>query len=305
MRRGVRRGALSVAVAGVLAGACSGAVDSEFISIGRDKAAPDESISGTGGISGSAGAPASSGTMGGTAGSFEIGGAASSQGGATGVNGGTSTGACPGEALPALAGSSVGGGAILETCERAGANRRICIGDDVWYCGQSIGGRIEQCDLGTCSTGCCHAAGDPCGLSLPPSNEFGEVIDCAGDCYGGPGNCLHFGAPVAIPLRLQENDLLVVRVGAGSAEVVCDDENTSWFFDLELIGPTARLTVSPPWKLSPADGIASNACPHPSQSNCIVSEEAESRFVNVSTDVDDPLPRNVIIETSDIELSCP
>jgi hypothetical protein len=289
----------------VLAGACSSAVDSGFISIGRDKAEPEESISGNGGISGSAGAPASSTMMGGTAGSVETGGTASSQGGTTGVNGGTSTGACSGETLPALGGSSVGGGAILDACESAGASQRICIGDDVWYCGQHVGGRIELCDPGTCATGCCHAAGDPCGLDVPPTGgEFGEMIDCAGDCYGGPGNCLHFGVPT-VPLRLLENDLVIVRVGSGSAEVVCDDEDTSWFFDLELIGPAARLTVAPPWKLNATDGFASGACPQPSQTNCIVSEEGESRLVNVSTDVDDPPPRNVIIETSEIELSCP
>ena len=281
----------------VLASACSApdTVEPGFISLGHDD--PKE-VGGSGAVSG---APASSGSAG-------IGGTAAippSEGGVTGVTGGTSTGAAPASCgsggMPALPDRSVGGGAILAACEQSGPNERICIADDVWYCGENTGGLIEQCDAGTCASGCCHAIADPCASEYPVS------IDCSGDCGGeAPGVCDRDPEAPSTDVVLEQNGLALVRVGPNAPLVRCSDPSRRrLYFEILLFGPDARVTVSPPWTVDDF-----SACPGDGGSRCLVSKNPTLgawRAVLVSADASTsvPPPRNVVIETSEAGSTCP
>jgi hypothetical protein len=311
--------------------------DQGFISIGRDSA----EVGGT--IGASPGGPATGGVFatGGanTSGAFPTGGTTITVGGTgNGPNGGTSTGSEGGTAGDANGGTSTGGeggegdqggtgagasggtagdanggtstggegntcgsgplptdGGGFEACERVGRVGRICTPDDeVYYCGEHVSSFIEQCAPGTCATGCCHATSDPCPVPAP------DDYDCAGDC-GGDGICLE---DPRILIELEPNALRVVRVGGGNTgELQCGDRTLRTFgVSLEsqpfTPGP-ARVTVSPPWRVS--EGITCGS----SFGQCVVINGPYMGLAVVSADVDSPPPRNVIIETSDLGVSCP
>jgi hypothetical protein len=334
----------SAVVIVVLAGACSGpsVTDQGFISIGRDSESGASGFAGTGGfpkVPSTGGVLATGGTSGdtGTAGTFISQGGTVIGGGSSGPNGGTSTGSEGGTAGDANGGTSTGGeggegdqggtgagasggtagdanggtstggegntcgsgglptgagGLLFETCEGLRPGQRFCLPDDsVAYCGQNVVDHLEQCEPGTCATGCCHATSDPCPIG---------GSDCAGDC-GGDGICLE---DPRVLIELEPNALRVVRVGgANTGELQCGDGTLRTFgisleFPQITTGP-ARVTVSPPWRVS--EGIT---CGSPF-GQCAVINGPYMGFAVVSADVDSPPPRNVIIETSDLGVSCP
>jgi hypothetical protein len=174
---------------------------------------------------------------------------------------------------------------LIQACEQAGADNRICLADDnVVHCGVTPT-VLEQCPPGTCSTGCCHATSDPC----PP--ESPGLQDCEGDCDGG---CA--GSPI-VSVTMAEDDLQIVRIGDSFAR----EGECGRFFEILVNGPGAgvftRITVSPPWRLN-------RGCPGPDDGQCLVTDQV-SELIVVSTNADVPPPRNVVIETSRTLHLCP
>ena len=187
-----------------LVAACSSPdmIESGFISLGRDGTgdggvAYGGQSAGTGGVfpnggAGTAGAFPGGGTAG-TA--IPVGGTTSGDGGTNGgtagdaIGGASTDGGAPGDpsggaANTGLIAGNASGGTMgeggdgpvcgsgglptdqggLETCERVGRVGRICTPFGVRYCGQVYGAVIEQCEPGTCETGCCHETSDPCSI---------------------------------------------------------------------------------------------------------------------------------------------
>jgi len=328
-RRRARRWSFVAIVA--LAGACSSSTpDQGFISLGRDTGeggtgafGAGPSISGayatgagptgtsTDGEAGTAGTAISTG---GTAGDVNGGTSTGANGGTASGDGGTSTGAeggagdqggtdaSGGTAGDANGGTSTGGegntcgsGSLptdpggLEACERVGSGiGRVCLPDGrVHYCGERWGGAIEECEPGTCATGCCHASSDPCPL-LP------NVSDCVGDC-GAIGSCTE--API-VNLDTSQNGFHFVRVGGSNTASLECGARTVRYFEIFAIGPSSRVTVSPPWQLS---GMLSCG---PALGQCMVTPSG-MQFIVVMTDVDAPPPRNVVIEAQSDGATCP
>jgi hypothetical protein len=298
VRRSAKRAPLIVIA---LVAACSspGLTDEGFISLGREFA--DGGVAGTAGA-GTAismggvianGGVSTSGTSTGNAvgGVMSMGGTLISQGGTTGVNGGTGTGAegpsCGSGGMPLVPEPS-GGAALTEACEQAGPNQRICLMDGTaFHCGVSEY-PVEQCAPGTCETGCCHATADPCPIADPLALPS---IDCNGDCADN-GECSQ--API-VELTLDESDVRIVRVGGSN---VVDGE-CGKYFEIDLNFPHfsgARVTVSPPWRLG-------GQCPAPEDGQCYVTQP-NFAVVFVTTDVEAPPPRNVVIETRPTALIC-
>jgi hypothetical protein len=292
------------------AGACSSPdlTEEGFVSLGRDLA--DGGVAGTGGTGGAG--PAIS-----TGGVFSNGGASTSgastgddagaagtiisQGGTPAVNGGTGTGAACGDELIPFYGADpwARDSEIATACAYAGPNSRVCLPEgSVWYCGQHGGGIVEQgCPNDSCLSGCCHTPSDPC-----PADDA-DAYDCAGDC-GDDGDC-------TTGITLAPNFVQVIRIGPNNPTLECNDRSYRYFainFDFASLqaGPTARITVSPPWELKDAF-----TC-DPPLGQCLVVNAAftgdpnfSPGFVAIVTDADSPPARNVIIETSDRPLTCP
>jgi hypothetical protein len=119
------------------------------------------------------------------------------------------------------------------------------------------------------------------------------LVDCAGDC-GAYGPCPD---PLEdAPVILDRDSVQVFRVGELNA---AQGECGRYYRLLIATRPSTystRVTVSPPWRLS-------TECAQNSGGQCLAFQNAS--IVVVSTDVEAPPPRNVVIEGSEFSLACP